>query len=105
MRILLLTGMSLALLAACSQKADRDQLAETCIADGESPESCECIADAMEANLSSGLMKRTAAAIGREKRDVEEFVASLTVAEQMEFAGALSGMVMCEFSAAEEEGG
>ena len=51
------------------------------------------------------LMKRTAAAVGREKREVEDFVASLTMDEQLEFAGALMGMASCEVSDAEENDG
>lgn len=105
MRILILTGFSLALLAACGQKSDREVLTEACMADGESREACDCITSAMESNLSPDLMKRTAAAIGREKRDVEDFVGSLTMDEQMEFAGVIAGMVMCEVSEAESGDG
>ena len=37
MRVLILTGLCLAMLAACSQKSDREMLTEACIADGEGP--------------------------------------------------------------------
>ena len=105
MRVLVLTGLCLAMLAACGQKSDRDVLTEACVADGESREACECITGALEAKLSPDLMKRTAAAVGREKREVEDFVASLSMDEQLEFAGALMGMASCEVSDAEENDG
>ena len=92
MRVLILTGLSLAMLAACSQKSDR-----------EGPETCACITGAMEEKLSPDLFRRTAAAIGREKRDVEDFVESLTMADQLEFASSLTAMISCELAVADDE--
>ena len=100
MRVLILTGLCLAMLAACSQKSDREMLTEACIADGEGPETCACITGAMEEKLSPDLFRRTAAAIGREKRDVVE---SLTMADQLEFASSLTAMISCELAVADDE--
>lgn len=98
MRTLLLSAAALTLLAACNQKSDRELLTETCIAEGERLETCECITGAMEEKLSPDLFQRTAAAIGREKRDVSRYVESLSTREQLEFASVLTAMVSCELS-------
>ena len=103
MRVLILTGLCLAMLAACSQKSDREMLTEACIADGEGPETCACITGAMEEKLSPDLFRRTAAAIGREKRDVEDFVESLSMNDQLEFAASLSAMISCELTLQDDE--
>ena len=90
MRVLILTGLCLAMLAACSQKSDREMLTEACIADGEGPETCACITGAMEEKLSPD-------------RDVEDFVESLTMADQLEFASSLTAMISCELAVADDE--
>ena len=102
MRILILSGLSLALLAACGQKSDSEILTETCIEAGEGPEICACITTVMEEKLSPDLFRRTAAAVGREKRDVADFVESVTMREQLELAAVLSAMVSCELTQQEE---
>ena len=103
MRVLTLSCLCLAMLAACSQKSDRELLTEACIADGEAPETCACISGVMEEKLSPDLYRRTAAAIGRQRRDVGDFVESLSMSEQLEFAGTLSAMISCELSGQEGE--
>ncbi|MAN45931.1 MAG: hypothetical protein GYB49_09005 [Alphaproteobacteria bacterium] len=102
MRVLILTFAAMAALTACNQKSDREILTETCVADGETPATCQCITAAMEENLSPDLFRRTAAAIGREKRDVSKFVSSLKLEEQLEFASVLTEMVSCELSQPDE---
>ncbi|MDX1291291.1 MAG: hypothetical protein R3265_00660 [Hyphomonas sp.] len=102
MRVLILSGLSMAMLAGCSQKSNREMLTEACIADGEAPETCDCITAAMEDKLSADLFRRTAVAVGREKRDVEDFLESLTMDEQLEFASSLSAMITCEFAQQDE---
>ena len=103
MRILFLFGLSLALLGGCNQKSDRETLTDTCVAEGENPEACDCITGTMEEKLSPDLFNRTAAAVGREQRDVEDFVSSLTMQEQLEFASVLTAMVSCELSTQAED--
>ncbi|MEE2922866.1 hypothetical protein [Hyphomonas sp.] len=98
MRVLILSGLSMALLSACGQKSDRDVLTEACIAEGEGPQTCACITQAMEDSLSPRLFQRTAAAVGREQRDVEDFVESLSMGEKLEFASALTAMVSCDLT-------
>ena len=102
MRTLILSGFVMLALVGCNQKSDRDTLAQTCVANGESPETCDCITGAMEEQLSPDLFRRTAAAVGREKRDIEDFVSELPMSEQLEFASALTGMMSCELSVGEE---
>lgn len=103
MRVLILTFAAMATLTACNQKSDRQILTETCVAEGEAPATCQCITAAMEENLSPGLFRRTAAAIGREKRRVGKYVESLKLEEQLEFASVLSEMVSCELSLPDAE--
>ena len=91
MRVLILSGLSMALLTACGQKSDRDVLTEACIAEGEGPQTCACITQAMEDSLSPRLFQRTAAA-------VEDFVESLSMGEKLEFASALTAMVSCDLT-------
>tara|TARA_R110002124_G_scaffold68768_8_gene185720 strand:+ start:1833 stop:2183 length:351 start_codon:yes stop_codon:yes gene_type:complete len=98
MRHLILSFAALALLASCSGNSDHKALVSACTADGESAETCSCIADAMEAKLDPDLFKRTAQMIGREKRDVESFVTSLSGEEQLQFASVVNDMFTCKLS-------
>ena len=52
----------------------------------------------MEAKLDPDLFKRTAQMIGREKRDVESFVTSLSGEEQLQFASVVNDMFTCKLS-------
>lgn len=98
MRHTILSFAALTMLASCSGNSDHKALVTACTADGESAETCSCIADAMEAKLDPDLFKRTAQSIGREKRDVEAFVTSLTGEEQMQFASVVTDMFTCKLS-------
>lgn len=99
-----LAGLALATaLAGCGGAKDsRDQLVDTCIAEGEVPETCACIVDTMEAKLSPDLFKRSAVAISREKRPVGEYILSLSDSEKMQFFDAEQAMEKCELSEAED---
>ena len=100
MRAIGLAGLAAAcLLAGCGGKTNHQRLVETCVADGEAPETCACIVDAMEAKLSPDLFKRTAVAVAREKREVEDFIDALPADEKMEFLGAAMEMGKCQLSA------
>lgn len=103
MRTIMLAGLAFAAaLTGCGGSRDsHDQLVETCIAEGEVPETCECIVDAMQAKLSPDLFKRSAVAISREKRPVGEYILSLTDDEKMQFFDAEQEMEKCELSAGE----
>nr|WP_321440433.1 hypothetical protein [uncultured Hyphomonas sp.] len=109
MRAMTLAGWALAmagtsLLAGCDGMKDgHEQLVRTCIAEGEVPETCSCIVNAMEAKLSADLFKRSAVAIAREKRPVGEYILSLTDEEKMQFFEAEQEMEKCELSAAEAD--
>lgn len=103
MRTIMLAGLAMAAaLTGCSGTRDsHDQLVDTCIAEGEVPETCACIVDAMQAKLSGDLFKRSAVAISREKRPVGEYILSLTDAEKMQFYEAEQEMEKCELSVAD----
>ena len=102
MRILALSLMALVALAACGGQNDHKALVASCTAGGESPAACSCIADAMQARLSPDLYKRTAQAIGREKRDVEAYIVSLPTNEQLEFAGVVNDLFTCKLAPPKE---
>lgn len=103
MRAIILAGLAgTGMLAGCGGPSDgHEQLVRTCIAEGEAPETCSCIVDAMETKLSADLFKRSAVAIAREKRPVGEYILSLTDDEKMQFFEAEQEMEKCELSAAE----
>ena len=104
MRAFALAGlMAAGMLAGCTGGEGRDQLIETCVAEGEAPETCACIVDAMEDKLSADLFKRTVVAIVREQRDVGTFILSLPDDEKMEFYLAEQEMEKCDLSAVAEE--
>lgn len=101
MRHLILSIAALAVLGACSG-GDNKAIVKSCTAEGEAVETCTCIADAMEAKLDPDLFKRTAQTIGREKRDVESFVTSLTTEEQLQFAAVVNDMFTCKLAPPKE---
>ncbi|WP_273417613.1 hypothetical protein [Hyphomonas adhaerens] len=105
MRTITLAGLAFAAaLTGCGGSKDsHDQLVDTCIAEGEAPETCACIVDAMEAKLSPDLFKRSAVAISREKRPVGEYILSLSDDEKMQFFDAEQEMETCELSVTEDE--
>ena len=97
--------LAAAVLSACgfAGKSGHEQLAEACTAAGEVPETCTCIVDAMEAELSPDLFKRTVVAIVREKRKVGDFILSLPDDEKMEFFRADQKMEACDLSDVPDE--
>lgn len=104
MRTIMLAGLAFAAaLTGCGGPKDsHDQLVDTCIAEGEVPETCACIVDAMQSELSPDLFKRSAVAISREKRPVGEYILSLSDEEKMQFFDAEQEMGKCELSAEED---
>ncbi|MBD3771001.1 MAG: hypothetical protein IE925_12725 [Rhodobacterales bacterium] len=104
MRAITLAGLALAstlasLLAGCGEAGNGHALlVQTCEAEGERPETCTCIVDAMEAKLSPDLFKRSVVAIAREKRPVGEYILSLSDAEKMQFFEAEQEMEKCSLS-------
>ncbi len=103
MRTKVLAISTLVLLAGCDQGGGKKALVKTCVADGESPAACACIADAMEAKLSPDLFKRTVAAVAREKREVDGFISSLPDEDKMEFLKVMPAMLTCDLSAPQDE--
>lgn len=87
-------------LAGCGLAGPSDQkvLVDACVADGESEATCECITTAMEKNLSPELFKKTAQAVGRDKKDMMTFVGELTVQEQLSFSSVLGDMFACSLT-------
>jgi hypothetical protein len=105
MRAMTLAGLVFAgALAGCGGSKDSHELlVRTCIAEGEVPETCSCIVDAMETKLSADLFKRSAVAIAREKRPVGEYILSLSDEEKMQFFEAEQEMEKCELSVPEAD--
>ena len=105
MRAITLAGLvAAAALAGCGGTGDsHEQLVQTCVAEGERPETCTCIVDAMEAKLSPDLFKRSAVAIAREKRPVGTYILSLSDTEKMEFFYAEQEMEKCDLSGETDE--
>jgi len=89
---LALTGCGLA------GPSDHQVLVDACVADGESEATCGCITTAMEKNLSPELFKKTAQAVGRDKKDMMTFVGELTVQEQLSFSAVLGDMFACSLT-------
>ncbi|MFN4025399.1 MAG: hypothetical protein ACK4MQ_11245 [Hyphomonas sp.] len=89
-------------LAGCGQGAsapsDRALLVQTCTEDGEAEATCGCIADAMENNLPSDLFRKTAQAIGRDRKDMMTFVGELSGDEQLAFTAILSDLFACSLT-------
>jgi hypothetical protein len=102
MRHAILALAALSVLASCSGNSDNKAIVTACTGDGESPETCSCIADAMEAKLDPDLFKRTAQIIGREKRDVEGFITDLSTEEQLQFAAVVNDMFTCKLAPSKE---
>ena len=102
MRHLALSLAALALLASCSGNSDNKVIVTACTTGGENAQTCACIADAMEAKLDPDLFKRTAQSIGREKRDIETFVTSLSNEEQLQFAAVVNDMFTCKLAPPKE---
>ena len=109
MRATGLAGLTAAVAAACTLSAcgggagARERLVETCRAEGEAPETCTCIVDALETHLSPDLFKRTAVAVAREQREIGDFILSLPDTEKMEFYAAEQDMRKCDLSPVAEE--
>ncbi len=88
------------MLAGCGLggPSDRQVLVDSCVADGEAEATCACITTAMEKNLSPELFKKTAQAVGRDKKDMMTFVGELTVQEQLSFSSVLGDMFACSLT-------
>lgn len=98
LRPAILAALVIGTLGACSQQNDRTALTQTCVDQGESLEACTCITAAMEEKLSPTLFKRSVQVLAREKRDVEEFIISLPVEQQLEYDTVLSDMFSCKLA-------
>lgn len=101
LRAALLAGLvATGALTGCGggQPDGHKQLADACVAEGEVPETCECIVNAMESKLSPDLFKRTVVAVAREKRNVGDFILSLPDDEKMEFFHAEQEMEKCNLT-------
>jgi hypothetical protein len=106
MRAIILAGLVAAgTLTGCGGKVKdgHAQLVDTCIAEGEVPDTCACIVDAMEARLSPDLFKRSVVAIAREKQPVGTYILSLSDAEKLEFFHAEQDMEACNLSDVADE--
>ena len=104
LRILVPGVMALAI-TACSQPQPRDQLMQACLADEPSETMCECLVSSLENGVEPDLFRRVAVAVGREKRDIDEFVLSLPEEDQLALGAALTDMFSCTLADASPKSG
>lgn len=93
----------LTLLAGCGglgRPTDKQALASTCIEKGEAEATCNCIAVALEKNLSPELFKKVAQAAGREKQDMVEYMSGLPVEDLLAFSAVTNDLEACGNAAA-----
>ncbi|MFN3314976.1 MAG: hypothetical protein ACK46Q_16160 [Hyphomonas sp.] len=93
-------GLAALGLAACGSAgvSDRQALVDSCVARGEAPASCACLADAFETNLPPELFRKTAERVGRQGIGVEVFIRELEVEEMLAFSAAVEDMMACPLS-------
>ncbi len=103
LRQAVLAVLAVGVLGACSQTNDRTALTQTCVDRGESLEACACITGIMEEKLSPHLFKRTVQVVAREKRDIQEFIESLSDEGQSDYDVVLDDMFSCKLAPPVEE--
>ena len=85
----------LAFLAACGGKSDIEALTQSCTERGERPEICTCLVNAMQTKLPPELFARTADTVGRQNREIENFIRDLPTDDQIQFAVIVNDMDAC----------
>jgi len=103
MRSFAFAAVVLAGLAGCSglgRPTDKQALVATCIEKGEAEATCNCVADALEKNLSPELFKKVAQAAGREKQDMVEYMSTLPVEDLLAFSAVTNDLEVCGSAAA-----
>ena len=106
MRIFATAALALVILSACSglgRPTDKQALVSTCIEKGEAEATCNCVADALEKNLSPELFKKVAQAAGHEKQDMVEYMSSLPVEDLLAFSAVTNDLEACGTAAATGE--
>lgn len=104
MKAVFMAAICAVALAGCGLgPGDRKVLIDACVADGEAEATCSCITDAMEKNLAPELFRKTAQAVGRDKKDMMTFVGELSVQEQLSFSAVLGDMFACSLTGAGQE--
>ncbi len=91
---LMIGGFAIAL-GACSQVTDAEALTKSCTERGERPEICDCLVNAMQTKLPPELFARTADTVGRQNREIEDFIRDLPEDDQIQFAVIVSDMDSC----------
>jgi hypothetical protein len=84
-----------ALLGACAKVSDAEALSKSCTERGERPEICSCLVNAMQTKLPPELFARTADTVGRQNREVEDFIRDLPKDDQIHFAVIVGDMDAC----------
>ena len=98
-RLFLSLGLIGFVLSGCGQQSQpRERLKAACVADAQPEATCECLVSALETRLPPELFQRLAVAVGREQREIGDFIRSLPQDDQLELGAALSDMFACTLS-------
>lgn len=97
MKKLVFSTAMFVVMAACGGGGggDKQALLDSCIAEGETEETCGCLVDAMADNLSPGLLKKMATAANDGESDPSAMMGDLSAEEQAEFMTLLPSMLQC----------
>jgi hypothetical protein len=87
-------GLALAVLAACSQNGPgRAAITDRCIAGGEKPEVCKCLADESSRRLDRAMFELVVLGARGEETEAEEQVRTLGPERQDQFSTLVRGII------------
>lgn len=94
-KLILSVGVLVAAAACGGGGSDKQALFDSCLTEGETKETCSCMVDAMEENLSPALLKKMATAAKDGSSDPSEMMGELSVEEQGEFMKLIPSIMTC----------
>ena len=97
MRVAIVSGLSMAVLAGCGLLGPSDSQAviATCIESGSSEATCRCEDAALKKGLPPELYKKFAKAVGKDKKNQLEYLTSLTDDELKAFSKVTNDLANC----------
>jgi hypothetical protein len=103
MRVFIVAASALVLVSGCGalgRPSDKQAMVASCIDKGEAETTCNCVANALEANLPPELFEKVAQAVGRDKKDMVEYMFSLPADELFAFSKVTNELEACGNAAA-----